>query len=56
MGSLHEAGVGVPSDLGNARYGYGAAAEGGAKDSDAARQARVRLAAISRRTRSNPRT
>lgn len=46
MGSLHETGVGVARDLGHARDWYGAAAEGSAKDPDAARQARVRLAAL----------
>lgn len=47
MGSLHEAGVGVARDLGSASDWYGAAAQGSAKDPEAARQARVRLAALS---------
>jgi hypothetical protein len=46
MGSLFQDGVGVAKDLGSASYWYGEAARGGAKDADAARQARERLAEL----------
>jgi len=46
IGSLYEAGVGVAKDLGSASFWYGEAAKGSAKDLKAARQARVRLAAL----------
>ena len=46
MGSLYEAGTGVAKDLDRARFWYGEAAKGGARDADAAHQARARLAAL----------
>jgi TPR repeat protein len=54
MGSLYQDGVGVAKDLGSASYWYGEAAKGGAKDADAARQARERLAGLPKEYQAGP--
>jgi hypothetical protein len=53
-GSLYEQGVGVARDVDRAGFWYGEAAKGGAKDADAARQARSRLAALRREVQVGP--
>jgi hypothetical protein len=54
IGSLYEQGAGVARDLDSAGFWYGEAAKGGAKDADAARQARARLAALGRQVEVGP--